>query len=90
MTANVEEPALAGQTAAGREKKITVRASLLICNSCLWCASALGAAAAHAIDRCPACGAAAIEALPILPNEAFRMIKKAGCRGIELDFTLAA
>lgn len=73
-------------------KKLYARASLLICNSCLWCASALDTVA-HIIDRCPACGepaAASVEAIPISSNEAYRIKKKAGSSGIELDFTLAA
>ncbi|MEO9362832.1 MAG: hypothetical protein ABI348_02920 [Nitrososphaera sp.] len=78
-----ERPALARQASPEGPR---VRAYFLLCNSCLWCASRLGPAGI--IERCPVCGAA-VEAIPILPNEAYRM-KKTDDSGVELDFTLVA
>ncbi|AIF83093.1 hypothetical protein NTE_01019 [Candidatus Nitrososphaera evergladensis SR1] len=79
-------PAFVSRSSTAAREKPFARANFLVCNSCLWCASGLGPATR--IDRCPGCGAEGmVEALPILSNETYRVKKKAGDRGVELDFT---
>ena len=63
---------------------IRKRANLyfLICGSCFWCASLLGA---RSMNECPLCKGGALESIPIASGEKYRL-EYSEKRGMLLDF----
>ncbi|AIC16678.1 hypothetical protein [Nitrososphaera viennensis] len=66
------------------ERSATRQARFLICNECFWCASCLDPG--FAAGSCPSCNAAAVEGMPISPNERYTFDYSANS-GVVLEFT---